>query len=74
MTTQLVLIQSYALMERVAQHLALIPPALTREEVRANPDYVDVILNLKDSVTAEQDGDTGIINISVVSGNANYAK
>jgi len=74
MTTQLVLIQSYALMERVAQRLALIPPALTSEEIRANPDYVDVVLDLKDSVDAEQDGDTGIINISVVSGNANYAK
>jgi len=74
MPTQLVLIQSYALMERVAQRLALIPPALTREEISANPDYVDVILNLKNSVDAKQDGDTGIINISVVSGNANYAK
>jgi len=73
-TTQLALIQSYALMERVAQRLALIPPALTSEEIRANPDYVDVILDLKDSVNAEQDGDTGIINISVVSGNSNYAK
>jgi Mrp family chromosome partitioning ATPase/uncharacterized protein involved in exopolysaccharide biosynthesis len=74
MTTQLVLIQSYALMERVAQRLALIPPALTSEEIRANPDYVDVVLDLKDSVDAEQDGNTGIINISVVSGNSNYAK
>jgi len=74
MTTQLVLIQSYALMERVAQRLALIPPALTSEEIRANTDYVDVVLDLKDSVNAEQDGDTGIINISVVSANANYAK
>jgi len=74
MTTQLVLIQSYALMERVAQRLALIPPALTSEEIRANPDYVDVVLDLKDSVDAEQDGSTGIINISVVSGNSNYAK
>jgi len=70
MTTQLVLIQSYALMERVAQRLALIPPALTSEEIRANPDYVDVVLDLKDSVDAEQDGSTGIINISVVSGNS----
>jgi len=74
MTTQLALIQSYALMERVAQRLALIPSALSSEEIRANPDYVDVILDLKDSVAAEQDGDTGIINISVVSGNSNYAK
>jgi len=74
MTTQLALIQSYALMERVAQRLALIPPALSSEEIRANPDYVDVVLDLKDSVFAKQDGDTGIINISVVSGNANYAK
>jgi len=74
MTTQLALIQSYALMERVAQRLGRIPLALTSEEIRANPDYVDVVLDLKDRVNAEQDGDTGIINISVVSANANYAK
>lgn len=74
MTTQLALIQSYALMERVAQRLGRIPQALSSEEIRANPDYVDEVLTLKGNVDAEQDGDTGIINISVVSDNADYAK
>jgi len=74
MNTQLVLIQSYALLERVGQRMGLIPQGLSSEEIRAQPDYVDVILDLKDSVNASQDGDTGIIDISVVSGSAVYAK
>ena len=74
MKTQLVLIQSYALMERVAQRLGHIPPQLTSEEIRANPDYIDEVLDLKESVAAEQDGDTGIIDISVVSVSPTYAR
>ncbi|MDX8397029.1 MAG: polysaccharide biosynthesis tyrosine autokinase [Mariprofundaceae bacterium] len=74
MSTQLVLLESYAMMERVAQRLGMIPTQLTSEEVRANPDYIDNVLDLKGSVRAEQDGDTGIIEISVVSVNSRYAK
>ena len=74
MRTQLAVLQSYALMERVAQRMGVIPKGLSSEEIRANPDYVDDVLNLKDSVSAMQDGDTGIISISVVSVSANYAK
>ena len=72
--TQLALLQSYALMERVAQRIGMIPKDLSSEEIRANPDYVDDILDLKDSVHASQDGDTGIISISVVSVSATYAR
>ncbi|MDX8394893.1 MAG: polysaccharide biosynthesis tyrosine autokinase [Mariprofundaceae bacterium] len=74
MRTQLVMIQSYALMERVAKHMGMIPAELTEAEVRANPDYVDQILSLKDSVEADQDGDTGIITVRVVSTNAEFAR
>ncbi|MDQ6995577.1 MAG: AAA family ATPase [Mariprofundaceae bacterium] len=74
MKTQLLVLESYALMERVAQHMGIIPQTLSSEEIRANPDYVDDILDLKDSVNASQDGDTGIIQISVVSRSAKYAR
>ncbi|MDQ6973613.1 MAG: AAA family ATPase, partial [Mariprofundaceae bacterium] len=74
MKTQLLVLQSYALMERVAQRMGIIPKALSSEEIRANPDYVDDVLDLKDSVNASQDGDTGIIQISVVSRSAKYAR
>ncbi len=74
MKTQLAVLESYALMERVAQRLGIIPEQLTSEEVRANPDYVDDVLDLKSSVSARQDKDTGIINITVVSVNAKYAQ
>ncbi|MDQ6951960.1 MAG: polysaccharide biosynthesis tyrosine autokinase [Mariprofundaceae bacterium] len=74
MKTQLVLLQSYALMERVAQRIGMIPKTLTSEEIRANADYVDDVLDLKDSVSALQDEDTGIIQISVTSVSAVYAR
>jgi len=74
MKTQLAVLESYALMERVAQRLGIIPAQLTSEEIRANPDYVDDVLDLKDSVSASQDGDTGIIDITVVSVSAKYAQ
>jgi len=74
MSTQLALIQSYALMERVAKRLGMIPEELTPEEIRANPDYIDEVLNLKDGINADQDGDSGIISISVISMNAAFAR
>ncbi len=72
--TQLALIQSYALMERVAKRLKMIPEELTPEEIRANPDYIDRVLNLKDEISADQDGDSRIIRISVTSMSAEFAR
>jgi len=74
MKMQLRLLQSYALMERVAQRMGVIPKTLSSAEIRANADYVDDVLNLKDSVHASQDSDTGIIQISVASVSAKYAR
>ena len=67
MSTQLALIQSYTLMERVAKRLNMIPEELTSEEIRVNPDYIDKVLDLKDEISADQDGDSRIITISVIS-------
>lgn len=74
MSTHLAVIQSYALMERVAKRMGMIPQELTPEEVRANPDYIDEILSLKDGISATQDGDSGILDISVVSSSAEFAR
>lgn len=74
MSTQLAVIQSYALMERVAKRMGMIPQELTPEEVRANPDYIDEVLSLKGGISATQDGDSGILDISVVSTSAEFAR
>ena len=74
MSTQLALIQSYTLMERVAKRLNMIPEELTSEEIRVNPDYIDKVLDLKDEISADQDGDSRIITISVISTSAEFAR
>ena len=73
-STYLALIKSYALMERVAKRMNLIPPELSSEEIRANESYIGEVLALKDQVMAEQDFETGIITISVVSTSAEFAR
>jgi len=67
MRTQLMMVNSFALMERVAEHMGRIPKGLTSEEMLANPRYMDEIMSLKDDVSAEQESDTNIITITAVS-------
>ncbi|MDQ6983634.1 MAG: Wzz/FepE/Etk N-terminal domain-containing protein, partial [Ghiorsea sp.] len=43
--TQLAIIESYAVMERAAQRMGIIPPELSSEEIRANPEYMDEVLS-----------------------------
>ncbi len=74
MRTKLSIITSYALMERVAKRLGMIPKDLPSAQVRANPEYMDVILDLKGDVKAEQESDSGIINIKVVSSDPEFAR
>jgi len=74
MSTNLALIRSYTMMEKVAQHLGLVPKGLTSEEMRANPDYMDEVLSLRESVSAEQDGDSGIITITAISSSVTFAR
>ncbi|RMF95536.1 MAG: polysaccharide biosynthesis tyrosine autokinase [Candidatus Schekmanbacteria bacterium] len=67
--TQSVVITSYRIMEKVAQRLGFVPKNLKTEEIRKNPKYVEIISELQDSVEAEQEEDTNIINIYAESEN-----
>ncbi|MDX8408743.1 MAG: polysaccharide biosynthesis tyrosine autokinase [Mariprofundales bacterium] len=73
-STQLGLITSYALMERVARRLDYIPTEATSDEARVNPRYLNKIIELKNIVSADQEGDSGLISISAVSPNATLAR
>jgi len=72
--TQLAIIESYAVMERVAQRMGLIPSDLSSEEVRANPEYMDEVLSIKSGVSVFQDEESGIINITATSTDPVFAR
>ncbi len=72
--TQLAIIESYAVMEGVAQRLELIPAELSSEEIRANPEYMNEVLAIKDSVSVYQDSSSGIIQITASSTSPNFAR
>ncbi len=74
MSTQMAMIESFTLMERVAKSMGLIPKDLTSEEVRANLDFMGKILSLKNAVEAEQDGNSSIINIMTTSTSPEFAR
>jgi len=62
--TQMVVIRSYALLERVAKHLGMISEKYTSEEVRTHPEMMSQILRLRSSVEVEQEGESGVITIT----------
>jgi len=72
--TQLAMIESYAVMERVAQRMNLIPAELSSEEIRANSDYIDEVLSIKESISVYQDQVSGIITISATSTRPLFAR
>ncbi len=72
--TQLAIIESYAVMERVAQRLGIISPELSSEEIRANPDDMDEVLSLKDSINVAQDEESGLIQIRATSTRPAFAR
>ena len=72
--TQLAIIESYAVMERVAQRLDIIPADLSSEEIRANPDDMDEVLSLKDSISVSQDSESGLIEIRATSLSPAFAR
>ncbi len=74
MSTQLAMIQSFTLMERVAKRLGMIPKEMSSEELRTNPEQMDEILGLKNAISAEQEEESSIINITATSGNAEHAR
>ncbi len=72
--TQLAIIESYAVMERVAQRLGLIPKGLSSEEIRTDPEYMNEVLDIKDSVSVHQDQVSGIIQITATSHRPAFAR
>ncbi|MDQ6972426.1 MAG: polysaccharide biosynthesis tyrosine autokinase [Mariprofundaceae bacterium] len=72
--TQLELIRSYALLERVAKRLGLIPGEFSSEQIRTHPGMMNKILQLREDVGAEQEGGSGVITISTTSDSAQFAR
>ena len=74
MSTQLAMVKSYYLLERVAKRMGLIPKELTSSEIRQDPVHMGKVLQLKGAIDVDQEGASGIINIKTVSGSAEYAR
>ena len=64
METQMAMIKSYFILELVAKKMGLIPPGLSSEEVRNSPRYLPIILDLKERIKTEQEGNSDIIHIT----------
>lgn len=65
--TEAAVIKSYNMQELVAKRLNLIPKDASPEMVRNNPQYIRIILDLRDKIQTEQDGVSNLININVTS-------
>ncbi len=74
MSTQLALVKSYAVVQMVAKRLGLIPKHLTSAEIRANPSYMNTVLDLKEDVSAVREGSSSIITIKTKSSSAGFAR
>ncbi|MDD5233221.1 MAG: polysaccharide biosynthesis tyrosine autokinase [Syntrophales bacterium] len=72
--TQVAVLKSLHVVELAAKRLNLIPPNLTSEEIRGNPRYQQIILDLKKRTDAEQEGSSNLINISFTSEEPKFAQ
>jgi len=71
--TQTIMIRSYYILELTAKKMGMIPETLSSEEVRNNPKYIGIILELKDKVRAEQEGGSDLINIEITANDPKFA-
>jgi len=74
MSTQLSLLQSYLVEERVAKRLGLIPKDMSSEEIRAKPAYMKVMQALKRGISAKQQGVSRIIAIRTLASSPEFAR
>lgn len=74
MATQLALIKSYVLTERVAKRMGLIPKNLPSDEVRSNERYMDKVISLKKDIDAKQEGSSGVIQITTTSPSPEFSR
>src|SRR5438309_836851 len=73
MTTQSEVIRSVPVMLRAAKKLGVIPKEIENNEARTSPDSLAKIYELKSLVSVSQEGSTNIVNISVTSGEPEFA-
>jgi len=71
--TQTIMIKSYYILELTAKKMGMIPETLSSEDVRNNPKYIGIILDLKSKVKAEQEGGSDLINIEITANDAKFA-
>lgn len=65
--TQVSIATSYPIMEKVAKEMELINKDLDTNAVRSNRRLIDIVLDLKDRVSAAREGDTNLVNITAIS-------
>mgnify|MGYP003977574653 CR=1 FL=1 len=72
--TQSAIITSIPVIELVAKDMGLIDKELSREEIRDNPELLNIVLDIKGKISTLVEGETNIVNISVVSEDPKYSK
>ncbi|WP_447972476.1 GumC family protein [Nitrospira sp. Kam-Ns4a] len=72
--TQAEVIRSFPVMERVAKMLGLIDKDLDPKDVRANPEYLDIIYGIQSHIEAAQEGTTNILRITATAADPRLAE
>jgi len=72
METQIFMIRSYYVLELTAKKMGLIPEDVSSEDVRKNPKYIGAILDLKEKVKVEQEGNSDLLNIDVTANDPKF--
>jgi uncharacterized protein involved in exopolysaccharide biosynthesis len=65
MATQAAVVRSFPVLERAARLLRLIPPDQDSDSIKQNPRYIQLVSDLRATVTASPEENTTLINITV---------
>lgn len=72
--TQAEVIRSFPVMERVAKALGLIDKELDSKDVRANPEFLDIVYDIQGHIEASQEGSTNILKITATAADPKLAE
>lgn len=72
--TQSELISSFPVMVLAAKQLGLLDPKLTEDEIRNDPELLQVALNLKEQIETEKETVTNIVNITATAADPVFAE
>ncbi|MBC8550980.1 MAG: polysaccharide biosynthesis tyrosine autokinase [Candidatus Brocadiales bacterium] len=72
--TQSAIITSIPVVELVAKEMGLIDKEIPSEDVRNDPELLNIVLNLKGKISTLVEGETNIVNISAVSDDPKYSQ